>query len=172
MSFTLFPMPELCSVTTPDLKCLFAMVNRIKYTHVSNIVDYFKDVHKMLGPIMYTSMVTWIAMNLGCLEMANFAYILFTCTSYVRNPIILYLCCMDARRSGYLTRPFDCIFVRVLHFSLIAWERHTTTSQDHLTLTGEIAWRQHSRTQLHHMLTLKGPSGTLGMGVTTQVTMR
>jgi hypothetical protein len=32
MSFTLFPMVELCYVATPDLKCLFAMVNRIKYT--------------------------------------------------------------------------------------------------------------------------------------------
>jgi hypothetical protein len=32
MSFTLFPMVELCSVATPELKCLFAMVNRIKYT--------------------------------------------------------------------------------------------------------------------------------------------
>ena len=31
MSFTLFPMAELHSVTTPELKCLFAMVNRIKY---------------------------------------------------------------------------------------------------------------------------------------------
>jgi hypothetical protein len=30
MSFMLFPMVELCSVTTPELKCLFAMVNRIK----------------------------------------------------------------------------------------------------------------------------------------------
>jgi hypothetical protein len=25
MSFTLFPMAEMCSVTTPELKCLFAM---------------------------------------------------------------------------------------------------------------------------------------------------
>jgi hypothetical protein len=32
MSFMLFPMVELCSVSTPGLKCLFAMVNRIKYT--------------------------------------------------------------------------------------------------------------------------------------------
>jgi hypothetical protein len=32
MSFTLFPMVKLCSVTTAELKCLFAMVNRIKYT--------------------------------------------------------------------------------------------------------------------------------------------
>jgi hypothetical protein len=36
---------------------------------------------------------------------------------------------------------------------LIGWERHTTTSQD-------------------HRLTLRSPSGTPGMGVATQVTMR
>jgi hypothetical protein len=29
MSFTLFPMVELHSVAIPELKCLFAMVNRI-----------------------------------------------------------------------------------------------------------------------------------------------
>jgi hypothetical protein len=41
MSFTLFPMAELHSVATPELKYLFAMVNRIKYTPVADIVDYF-----------------------------------------------------------------------------------------------------------------------------------
>jgi hypothetical protein len=76
MSFMLFPMVELYFVATPELKCLFAMVNRIKYTPVADIiVDYFKNVHKMSGPIECTSMVTRIAMNLGCLEMANLAYI-------------------------------------------------------------------------------------------------
>jgi hypothetical protein len=39
MSFTLFPMVELCSVTTPELKCLFAMVKKIKYTPVADIVN-------------------------------------------------------------------------------------------------------------------------------------
>jgi hypothetical protein len=39
MSFTLFPMVELQFVTTPELKCLFAMVNMIKYTPVADIVD-------------------------------------------------------------------------------------------------------------------------------------
>jgi hypothetical protein len=38
-------------------------------------MDYFKNVHKMLGPIECTSMVTRIAMNLGCPEMANLAEI-------------------------------------------------------------------------------------------------
>jgi hypothetical protein len=75
ISFTFFPMVELRSVTTPDLKCLFAMVNRIKYTLVADIVDYFKNLHKKSGPIKCTSMVTRIAMNLGCLKMANLAYI-------------------------------------------------------------------------------------------------
>jgi hypothetical protein len=51
MSFALFPMVELRSVATPELKCLFAMVNRIKYTPVADNVDYFKNVHKMSGPI-------------------------------------------------------------------------------------------------------------------------
>jgi hypothetical protein len=75
MSFKLFPMVEFHSVATPELKCLFAIVNRIKYTPVADIVDYFKNVHKMSGSIECTSMLTRIAMNLGCMEMANLAYI-------------------------------------------------------------------------------------------------
>jgi hypothetical protein len=39
MSFTLFCMVELHSAATPKPKCLFAMVNRIKYTPVADIVD-------------------------------------------------------------------------------------------------------------------------------------
>jgi hypothetical protein len=108
MLFKLFPMVKLHTVTTSELKCLFAMVNRIKYAPIADIVDYFKNVHKMSGPIECTPMVTQIAMNLGCPEMANLAYIegmypflvltiLFTNTSCARNPIILYLCCMFAR---------------------------------------------------------------------------
>jgi hypothetical protein len=56
-------MAELRSVTTVELKCLFATVNRIKYTHVADIVDYFTNVSKISEPIEYTSLVTWIAMN-------------------------------------------------------------------------------------------------------------
>jgi hypothetical protein len=122
-------------------------------------------------------------MNLGCPKMTNLAYIegmylflvltiFFTRTSCVRNPMILYLCCMVARRSGYLTWAFDCTLVKVFHYSLIRWERRTTASQDHLTITGELVWRQHSRSRLHRRLTLRSPSGTLGMGVASRVTMR
>jgi hypothetical protein len=70
MSFTIFPMVELRSVTTAELKCLFAMVNRIKYTPIADVVDYFTNVSKILGPIECTSLVTRIAMNLGYLNLA------------------------------------------------------------------------------------------------------
>jgi hypothetical protein len=49
MSFMLFPMVELCSVATPELKCLFAMVNRIKYDHI-NLFGKSKHVSTLVLP--------------------------------------------------------------------------------------------------------------------------
>jgi hypothetical protein len=46
------------------------MVNRIKYTPIADIVDYFTNVTKILGPIECTSLVTQIAMNLGYSDLA------------------------------------------------------------------------------------------------------
>jgi hypothetical protein len=163
-------MEELHYVATPELKCLFAMVNRIKYTLVADIVDYFANVSKITGPIECTSLVTRIAMNLGYSDLAYiegdvsvvgldhlvhvhilheerdyWSTILFMCTSCTRNQITLYPCCMVVRRSSYLTRPSDYILVKVLHCSLIGWERHTIASQDRLTLAGDLIWRQHNR---------------------------
>jgi hypothetical protein len=51
MSFMPFSIVELHSVATLELKCLFAIVNRIQYTPVADIVDYFKNVHKMQDPL-------------------------------------------------------------------------------------------------------------------------
>jgi hypothetical protein len=79
---------------------------------------------------------------------------------------------MVVRRSGYLTRSFDYILVKDLHYSLIGWERSAIASQDHLALTDELIWRQHRRPRLHCRLTLRSPSGTLGMGLATRITMR
>jgi hypothetical protein len=70
MSFTLFPMVELHSITTTDPKCLFAKVNKIKYTPVADIVDYFTNVSKIPRPIECTSLVTRIDMNLGYSDLA------------------------------------------------------------------------------------------------------
>jgi hypothetical protein len=75
LSFTLFSMRELCSVTITELKCLFSMVHRIKYTPIADIVDYFKEIHTLSGPIECTSLVTRIALNIRCPEMHNVAYI-------------------------------------------------------------------------------------------------
>jgi hypothetical protein len=68
MSFTLFPMVELCSITTPELKCLFAIVKRIKYTPVADIVNYFKNVHKMSGPIECTTTVKCTSTDIAYIE--------------------------------------------------------------------------------------------------------
>jgi hypothetical protein len=175
MLFTLFPMVEVCSVATPDLNCLFAMVNRIKYTFVADIIDYFKNVHKMSGPIECTSMVTQIAMNLGCPEMANLTYIegdvpILCLDDFVHAHILREE--PDYSVSMLYGRKVIRLLNPVLHCSLIRWERRATASQDHLTLMGELVWRQHSRPQLHRRLTLRSPSGTLGMGLATRVTMR
>jgi hypothetical protein len=75
MSFTLFLMRELCSITIVEVKCLYVMVHKIWYSPVADIVDYFKEIHTLVETIECTSMVTWIALNLGCLEMAHMSYI-------------------------------------------------------------------------------------------------
>jgi hypothetical protein len=75
MSFTLFLIRELHSVTVAKLKCFYAMVHKIRYSLVADIVDYFKEICTLVGPIKCRSMVTHIALNLGFLEMAHVSYI-------------------------------------------------------------------------------------------------
>jgi hypothetical protein len=75
MSFTLFSMRELHSATMAELKCLYAMVHKIQYSPVADIVDYFKEICTFAGRIECTSMVTWIVLNLGCPKMAHMSYI-------------------------------------------------------------------------------------------------
>jgi hypothetical protein len=52
------------------------MVHRIKYTPVADIVDYIKEIRTLGGPIECTSLVTRIALNIGCPGMHNVAYIM------------------------------------------------------------------------------------------------
>jgi hypothetical protein len=75
LSFTLFLMRELHSITDAELKCLFTMVHRIMYTPVANIVDYFKEICTLSRPINCTSLVTDIALNIGCSKMYKVTYI-------------------------------------------------------------------------------------------------
>jgi hypothetical protein len=172
MSFLLFPMVELRSVTTLKLKCLFAMVNRIKYTLVADIVYYFTNVSKISGPIECTSLVTQIAMNLGDSDLAYIerdvpvlgldhfvhAHILRVEPDY--SVSMLY-----GRKAIQLTNPalqlYSCESL-TLQFDRMGG--HAIASQDRLALVGVLVWRQHSTPRLHRRHNLRSPSGTLGMG--------
>jgi hypothetical protein len=128
-------------------------------------------------------MVTQIAMNLGCSEMANMGYIegdvpilgLDHCVhaQILHEELDYSVSMLYGHKAIWLPNPalrlYSC---EVLHCSLIRWERHTIASQNHLALMGELVWRQHSRPRLHCRLTIRSPSGTLGMGLATWGTMR
>jgi hypothetical protein len=47
LSFTLFPMRELHSITVAEFRCLYVMVRKIWYSPVADIVDYFKEIHTL-----------------------------------------------------------------------------------------------------------------------------
>jgi hypothetical protein len=49
MSFMLFLMRKLHSVTVAGLKCLYAMVHKIWYSPIADIVDYFKEICTLAG---------------------------------------------------------------------------------------------------------------------------
>jgi hypothetical protein len=51
------------------------MVRKIWYSSIANIVDYFKKIHTLTGAIECNFMVTQIALNIGCPEMAHVSYI-------------------------------------------------------------------------------------------------
>jgi hypothetical protein len=98
------------------------MVHRIKYTPIADIVDYFKEICTLSGPIECTLLVTHIALNIGFPEMHNVAYIEGVYLSLVfhtlcmpmfcvKSSIILFLCCMrEATRCfSYPTKHTCCI---------------------------------------------------------------
>jgi hypothetical protein len=149
ISFTLFPMVELHSVTTPELKSFFAMVNRIKYTPVADIVTYFTNVSKISGPIDCTSLVTQIATNLGSSDLAyierdvpilgldHFVHAHILCEEPNYSVYMLY-----GHKAIWLPNPpFNYILVKVLHCTLIGCERHATASHDSLALADELIRR-------------------------------
>jgi hypothetical protein len=125
-SFTLFPVAELHSVTTAELKCLFAMVNRIKYTPVVDIVDYFTNVSKISGPIECTSLVTRIAMNIGY---SDLAYIegdapVLAVDHFVHTHILRD----EPDYSVSMLYGHKVIRLPNLALRLCSWERHATAS--------------------------------------------
>jgi hypothetical protein len=117
---------ELHSVTTAELKCLFAMVNRIKYTPVADIVDYFTNVSKISGPIECTSLVTRIAMNIGY---SDLAYIegdapVLAVDHFVHTHILRD----EPDYSVSMLYGHKVIRLPNLALRLCSWERHATAS--------------------------------------------
>ena len=110
----------------------------------------------MSRPIECTSMVTWIAIDLGCSKMANLAYIEgdvpilgldhFVHAHILREEPDHSLSMLYGHKAIQLANlGIRLYYCKVLHYSLIRWERCITTSQDHITLMGELTWRQHNR---------------------------
>jgi hypothetical protein len=71
----LFLTRELRSLRIAEFRCLYAKVHKVRYSPVADIVDHFKKIRTLNGLIKYTSMVTQIALNLGCPKMAHMSYI-------------------------------------------------------------------------------------------------
>jgi hypothetical protein len=141
-------MAELHFVTTVELKCLFATVNRIKYTPIANIVDYFTNVSRISRPIECTSLVTWIAMNLGY---SDLAYIEggvpvlgldhFVHAHILREEPDYSVSMLYGHKAIQLPNPALLLYsYEILHYSFIRWERHATASQDRIALACELIW--------------------------------
>ena len=59
------------SVKIAELKCLYDMASKVRYTLVYDLVAHLSEVHTMVG----SAECTRIAENLGCLEGAPLSYI-------------------------------------------------------------------------------------------------
>jgi hypothetical protein len=137
----------------------------------------------MSGPIECTSLVTRIAMNLGCPEMTNLAYIkgdapVLGLDHFIHTHILCEkpdhsLFTLYGRKAIWLPNPGPLtVLLQKSYNAVLSDGRGAPLAlQDHLAFAGKLAWRQHCRPRLHCKLTLRSPNGTLGMGVTTWVTM-
>ena len=75
LGFSLFPRNDFCTVRIDELKLLYAMVKRRKVSPVKLMMQQWKEVFELKGDVGCTTLVTYIAQNLGLLENASVAYI-------------------------------------------------------------------------------------------------
>jgi hypothetical protein len=128
-------------------------------------------------------MVTRIAMNLGCLKMSNLAYIeggvpVLGLDHFV-HPHILHeepnhsLSMLYGRKVIRIPNPalrlYSCESP-TLQFDRMREACHSFTKPPHTR--GRARMEEAQQPRLHCKLTLRSPSGTLGTGVATRVTMR
>ena len=58
-----------------ELRILYAMVNKIKFSPVKFMVCQWLENYRLVGPVECTSLITRIAQGLGVLNWAKFCYI-------------------------------------------------------------------------------------------------
>ena len=71
----MFPRPNFCIVRIDDLKLLYAMVKRRKVSPIKFMIHHWLEFFTLTGDVECTSLVTWIAQNLGLLNNALVSYI-------------------------------------------------------------------------------------------------
>lgn len=75
LGITLFPRADIRIVREDELALLFAMVNKMKVSHVQPMIRQWLENIKLTGPIECTSLVTRIAHGVGALSNAEISYI-------------------------------------------------------------------------------------------------
>jgi hypothetical protein len=68
LAIILFPRNDVRLVHNNELMILYAMVNKIKISHVKAMVQQRLTNFKMMGPIECTSLITHIASSMGILD--------------------------------------------------------------------------------------------------------
>jgi hypothetical protein len=156
------------------------MVNRIKYTPVFDIADYFTNVSKISGPIECTSLVTRIAINL---RYSNLAYIegdvpVLDLEHFVHAHILhekpdysasmLYGC--KTTRLPNLTLPLYSCESLTLQFNQMGEACYSFIGppRTHGRAHMEAAQQTMTTPQTHP----QEPQWDIGMGVATQITLR
>jgi hypothetical protein len=65
---TLFPRDDVQTVRNDELMILYAMVNKIKISHVNGMIKQWLTNFKMTDPIVCTSLITRITSSMGILD--------------------------------------------------------------------------------------------------------
>jgi hypothetical protein len=129
------------------------MLNRIKYTPIADIVDYFKEICTLSRPIEGTPLVTHIALNIGCPELLKVDYIeggvpIIGLSHFVHAHVL----CEEPNHS------ISMLYEGRNKVLLLHWTMRIIASQDHHMLAGVPGGKQQNTLPLT-------PSGTLGTGV-------
>ena len=108
VSLVVFPCAEAHCTTAEDLKCLYAMVMKIHFAPVLDIVKHWVGMVKNNTPITITAFVMGIATNLGVLENAQLEYLPHNLTHLVGERHFVQGHFLWADAKGNLIMTYSC----------------------------------------------------------------